>query len=84
MSAFFKQRVQGAFQYLHVGRPHFLYDITRVSFSPANDREDAEFKDALPHLTLCIFNIHNVFFIRFWNKDSVIFGTMQNKVPYNL
>ena len=56
-----KQRVQGTFQYVQVGRPHFFHDIARVGLASPDNGEDAELQYPFAHLALCIFNIHDLF-----------------------
>ena len=41
---------------------HFFHNITWISLASSDDGENAKLQDPLPHLALCIFNIHKLFF----------------------
>jgi hypothetical protein len=50
---------------MKVSSLHFLYNVTGVSFTPADNGQDAKFKYAFPHLALGVFYIHtqSVFYL---------------------
>ena len=53
-----EQGVEGSFEEGDPGGFHFFNDIARVSFSAADDGEDAEFEHPFSHLAFCVFYVH--------------------------
>jgi hypothetical protein len=53
-----QQRIQRSFHHDHPGVGQFINHVRRINLAPADDVQDAVLQDPLPHLHLCVFQIH--------------------------